>query len=48
MCHIKLEVSDFIQGKLEDPDKHIEFAEGHHVTAKQKGQVQIKMCNDNK
>ena len=28
-------------------DKHIESADGHHVTAKQKGQVQIKMCINN-
>ena len=31
---------------LEDTDKHIEVADGHHVMAKQKGQVQIKMCNN--
>ena len=44
------EVSDFIPGSLEDTDKHIEFADGHHVTAKQKGQAQIKcatIMNDN-
>ena len=40
------EVSDFIPGALEDMDKHIEVAEGHHITAKQKGQVQIQMCDD--
>ena len=40
------DVSDFIPGSLEDTDKHIEVADGHHVTAKQKGQVRIKMCND--
>ena len=40
-------VSDFIRGSLEDTDKYIEVADGHHVTAKQKGQVQIKMCDDN-
>ena len=28
-------------------DKHIEFLYGHHVTVKQKGQVQIKMCDNN-
>ena len=39
------QVSDFILGSLEDMDKHIEFADGHHVTAKKKGQVRIKMCN---
>ena len=38
----------FIPGSLEDTDKYIEVADGHHVTEKQKGQVQIKMCNDNR
>ena len=41
------EVSDFIPGLLEDTDKHIEVTGGHNVTVKQKGQVQIKMCDDN-
>ena len=36
------EVSDFIPDSLEDTDKHIEVADGYHVTAKQKGQVRIK------
>ena len=47
MCHMILEVSCFIPGLLEDTDKHIEVADGNHVTAKQKGQVQIKMCDNN-
>ena len=46
-CHMTPEVSYFIPGSLEDTDKYIEVADGHHVTAKQKGQVQIKMCDDN-
>ena len=41
------QVSDFIPGLLEDKDKHIEVAEGHHITLKQKGKVRIKMCDDN-
>ena len=41
------EVSDFIPGSLEDTDKYIEVADGHHVTAKQKGQLRIKMCDNN-
>ena len=41
------EVSDFIPGSLEDTDKYIEVADGHHVMAKQKGQVQIQMCDNN-
>ena len=42
------EVSDFIPGSLKDTDKYIEVADGHHVTAKQKGQVRIQMCDDNR
>ena len=41
-------VSDSIQVSLEHTDKYIEVADGHHVTAKQKGQVQIQMCNDHR
>ena len=47
MFHMIPKVSDFIPGSLEDTDKYIEVADGHHVTAKQKGQVRIQMCNDN-
>ena len=39
------EVSNFIPESLEDTDKYIEVADGHHVTAK--GQVWIQMCDDN-
>ena len=28
-------------------DRYIEVADGHHVTEKQKVQVQIEMCDDN-
>ena len=45
-CHMTPEVSDFILGSLEDTDKHIEVADVHHVTARGKGHVQIKMCDD--
>ena len=46
-CHMMPEVLDFIPGTLDDTDKYIEVADGHHVTAKQKGQVRIKMCYNN-
>ena len=36
-CHMTPEVSDFIPGSLYDTDKHIEVADGHPVTYKQKG-----------
>ena len=39
------EVTDFITGSLEDMDKFIEVADGHYVTAKQKGSVRVQMCN---
>ena len=45
--HMTPEVSDSIPGSLEDTDKYIEVADGRHVTAKQKGQVRIQMCDDN-
>ena len=31
-CHMTPQVFDFIPGSLEDTDKHIEFADRHHVT----------------
>ena len=46
-CHMTIEVSNFIPGSLEDTDKHIEVADRHHVISKEKGQVKIKMCDDN-
>ena len=46
-CHMTPEVADFIPGSLEDTDKFIEVVDGHHVTVKQKGSVQIQMCDDN-
>ena len=45
--HMIPEVSYFIPGLLEDTDKHIEVADGHHVMSKQRGLVRIKMCDDN-
>ena len=45
-CHRTPEVSNFIPGSLEYMDRHIEVADGHHVTAKQEGQVQIKICDN--
>ena len=34
--HMTPEVTYFILGSLEDTNKYIEVADGHHVTAKQK------------
>ena len=39
-CHMTSKVTEFIPESLEDTDKFIEVADGHHVTAKQKGSVQ--------
>ena len=40
------EVSDFFSYSLEDTDKHIEVANRHHVTAKQKWRSGIKVCDN--
>ena len=42
------EVLDFIPGSLDDKDKHIEVVDRHHVIAKQKVQLRIKICDDNR
>ena len=42
------EVSNSIPCLLEDTDKHIEVADRHHFIVKQKGQVQIKMWDNNR
>ena len=46
-CRITPEVLGFIPVSLEDTNKHIEVLDRHHITAIQKGQVQIKMCGNN-
>ena len=46
-CQMAPKVSDFIPGSLEDTDKYIEVSDRYHVTAKQKGQVLIQMCDNN-
>ena len=48
MCHMTPQVSDFIPGLLEDMDKYVDVVDGHYFTAKQKGQVQIRICDDNR
>ena len=45
-CHMTPEVTYFIPGSLEDIDKFIEVADGHHVTAKQKVSVRIQIFDD--
>ena len=37
----------FYTGSLAETDKYIEVAYGNFVTAKQTGEVQIKMCDGN-
>ena len=46
-CNMTSEFSYFIPGPYEETDKHIEIVDGHHVTAEKKGQVQIKINNNN-
>ena len=45
--HMTPEVTDCIPRSLDDTDKFIEVADGHHVTAKQKGSVHIQMFDEN-
>ena len=42
-CYMTQEVTDFFPVSLEDTNKFIEVADGHHVTAKQKVSVRIQM-----
>ena len=44
---MKPQAYDFIIGSFKDTDKYIEVKDGHHITVKQKGKVQIKICDDN-
>ena len=37
----------FIPSLIRDTYRYTEVADGYYVTAKQKGQVQIKMCDNN-
>ena len=46
-CHMTPQASDFIPGSLEDTYKYVEVTDGHHIMAKQKVQVRIKICDDN-
>ena len=41
-CHMTPEVTDLIPGSLEDTDKFIEVADGHHVTAEKKDRYKYK------
>ena len=41
------EISYFIPGSLLEMDKYIEVVDGHFITAKQTGEVQIKMHDNN-
>ena len=45
--HMAPQVLYFVPGLLEDTDKFIEVADGHHITAKKKGQFQSKNFNEN-
>ena len=42
------QVSDFIPGSLEDTCKYIKVSDVNYVMAKQKVQVQITICGDNR
>ena len=44
---MKPQVTDLIPGSLGYTERHNEFADGHQIATKQKGKVQIKLCDDN-
>ena len=46
-CHMTPEILDIILGLLVETNKYIEVADGSFVTAKQTGEVQIKMRDSN-
>ena len=46
-CHMTPDISDFVPGSLVETDKYIEVVDGHFFTAKQTGEVQINMHDDN-
>ena len=46
-CHMKPEISDFIPDLLVETEKYIEVEDGHLITGRQTGEVQIKFCGDN-
>ena len=41
------DILDFILGLLVETDRYIEVKDGNFVTAKQTGESQIKMCDNN-
>ena len=46
-CLMTPDISDFITGLLVGKDKYTEVADGNFVTAKQTGEVKIKMWDNN-
>ena len=47
-CTVYFRAKEDNAGTLEDTDEFIKVADGHYVTAKQKGSVRIQMCDDNR
>ena len=47
-CYMTTQIFDLIPGSLEDTDNYIGVAGGHYLTAKQKGKVRIRMCEENR
>ena len=46
-CHMTPEISDFIPGSLVETEKYIKVVDGIFFTAKQTGEVEIKMFDNN-
>ena len=47
ICHMTTVISNFILVSLLETNKYTEVAYGNFFTAKQIGEVQIKMCDNN-
>ena len=45
--HMTPDISGLIPGSLAETDKYIEVSDGHFITSKQTGEVQIKMRDNN-
>ena len=46
-CHMEQNISDYIPGSLVETYKYIKVLDGNFIIAKQKGHVQIEMCDEN-
>ena len=46
-CHMTPDIQYFMPGSFWERDKYIKVEDGHSVTERQTGEVQIKICDNN-